>query len=195
MNLTTNRIPSASTAATNSLRDIKPPVDIPSGWEWLWWTLGALLLAAAVAGLLLWLKRRRDNRPAPPPIPPHVRALERLREALALIGQPEPFIVAVSNTLRLYLEERFDFRAPERTTEEFLNELHTNPLLLPRQKQSLSDFLERCDLVKFARYEPGEPELHDLHAAAVRLVEETVPIVEPPTIPPDATSQPPTAQA
>ena len=178
---TTNLPAATSGADTNGLRDIRPPLDIPSGWEWLWWTLGALVLLAAVVGLLLWLKRRRDHRPPPPPVPAHVRALERLREALGLIEQPEPFVVAVSNTLRLYLEERFEFRAPERTTEEFLYELHTNPLLLPRQKQSLSDFLERCDLVKFARYEPGRSELEVLHDAAVRLVEETVPLGEPET--------------
>src|SRR6266403_484545 len=29
----------APLSVTNDLRDIKPPVEIPSGWEWLWWTL------------------------------------------------------------------------------------------------------------------------------------------------------------
>jgi len=191
MSKTTNLLQTAAT--TNGLRDIKPPVDIPSGWEWLWWTLAVLALAALIAGLLLWLKRRRDNRPAPPPIPPHVRALERLREALGLIAQPEPFVVAVSNTLRLYLEERFDFRAPERTTEEFLYELQAETLLTARQKESLAGFLESSDLVKFARYQPGEAELQDLHGSAVRLVEETVPIAESAPPPPDAST--PTAPA
>jgi len=186
MSKTTNLLQTAAT--TNGLRDIKPPVEIPSGWEWLWWTLAVLALAALIAGLLLWLKRRRDNRPAPPPLPPHVRALERLREALGLIAQPEPFVVAVSNTLRLYLEERFDFRAPERTTEEFLYELQAETLLTARQKESLAGFLESSDLVKFARYQPGEAELQDLHGSAVRLVEETVPIAESAPPPPDAST-------
>jgi hypothetical protein len=35
--------------------------------------------------------------------------------------------------------------------------------------------LESCDLVKFAKYEPGENELRELHSSAVRLVEETEP--------------------
>jgi hypothetical protein len=34
--------------------------------------------------------------------------------------------------------------------------------------------------VKFARYEPGEPELRDLHASALRLIEETEPVALPP---------------
>ena len=50
-------------------------------------------------------------------------------------------------------------------------------LLTPDQKESLGEFLKRCDLVKFAKYEPGQPELRDLHDSALRLVEETEPIM------------------
>jgi hypothetical protein len=104
-----------------------------------------------------------------------VRAKQKLREALALIAQPKPFVIAVSDTARWYLEERFTFRAPERTTEEFLYELQRTDLLSRDQKESLGGFLASCDLVKFAKYEPGEPELRDLHSSALRLVEETEP--------------------
>jgi hypothetical protein len=104
-----------------------------------------------------------------------------LEEALALIGQPREFCILVSDTIRFYLEERFDFHAPERTTEEFLYELQGTQLLLPDQKESLSEFLKSCDLVKFARYEPREPELRELHASALRLVEETEPVETPRT--------------
>src|SRR6266478_1668076 len=96
-------------------------------------------------------------------------------EALALLAQPKPFCILVSDTIRAYLEERFTFHAPERTTEEFLYELQGTDLLTRDQKESLGEFLNRCDLVKFAKYEPGESELRDLHASALRLVEETEP--------------------
>ena len=162
-------------AVASDIRDIKPPVEIPTGWEWLWWVVGAL---AALAVLLfawrLWKKRRSQIQVAPP-VPAHVRAKQKLAEALALISQPKPFVIAVSDTARTYLEERFQFRAPERTTEEFLRELSATDLLLREQKESLGKFLESCDLVKFAKYEPGEKELHELHGSAVRLVEETEP--------------------
>jgi len=75
----------------------------------------------------------------------------------------------------MYLEERFTFRAPERTTEEFLRELSGTDLLAKPQKESLGEFLQSCDLVKFAKYEPGEKELRELHGAALNLVEETKP--------------------
>ncbi len=167
----------AGGADTNALRDIKPPIEIPTGWAWVWW----FLLVLAVAALAFWAwrywQKRRAQAQVVPVVPAHIRAKQKLREALGLIGQPREFCIAVSDTIRWYLEERFEFRAPERTTEEFLCELRETNLLLPDQKDSLGEFLKRCDLVKFAKYEPGRPELEDLHASAVRLVEETEPIM------------------
>jgi hypothetical protein len=169
--MTTN----SPTALANDIRDIKPPIEIPNGWEWLWWTLGALALF--VIASLIWrqLHRRMTRVSVAPPIPAHVRAKQKLEEALALISQPKEFCVLVSDTIRFYLEERFDFRAPERTTEEFLRELAETDLLAPEQKESLGNFLASCDLVKFAKYEPGENELRELHGSALKLVEETKP--------------------
>jgi hypothetical protein len=175
-------------ASTNDIRDIKPPVEIPSGWEWLWWTLGVLAVVALLFAAWRWWQKRRLQIPVVPPVPAHVRAKQKLQEALALITRPEPFCVLVSDTIRVYLEERFNFRAPERTTEEFLHELQGTDLLSAEQKEKLGEFLERCDLVKFAKYEPRETELRDLHSSAVRLVEETEPQPELPAL----DSRPPT---
>ncbi|HXG49515.1 MAG TPA: hypothetical protein VNO52_17970, partial [Methylomirabilota bacterium] len=109
----------------------------------------------------------------PPPVPPHVRARRRLEEALAHLADARQFCFLVSQALRTYLEERFHLRAPERTTEEFLIEMQSSSHLLPDQKASLADFLQRCDLVKFARFEPTEAALRELHESALRLVDET----------------------
>ena len=158
------------------IRDIKPPIEIASGWAWVWWAVIAVAVAVAAFLLWRWWKNRKTNIVLPPPVPAHVRAKQKLAEALALITQPKPFVVAVSDTARTYLEERFTFHAPERTTEEFLRELAGTKLLLPEQKESLGNFLASCDLVKFAKYEPGENELRALHSSAVRLVEETEPV-------------------
>jgi hypothetical protein len=174
----TNQTASIATNA-NDIRDIKPPVEIPNYWMWLWIGLGAL--AVLILLLLVWryLHKRMTQASVVPPVPAHVRAKQKLQEALAFITQPKPFCILVSDTIRTYLEERFTFHAPERTTEEFLHELQNTDLLAGDQKEKLGEFLERCDLVKFAKYEPGEAELHALHASAVRLVEETVPQPEP----------------
>jgi hypothetical protein len=162
-------------AAADDIRDIKPPIEISDGLVWLCWVLAALATIFVLFLIWRWWQKRRAQIVFVPPIPAHVRAKQKLDEALALIAQPKPFVIAVSDTARAYLEERFNFRAPERTTEEFLRELSGTDLLAKPQKESLGEFLQSCDLVKFAKYEPGEKELRELHVAALNLVEETKP--------------------
>ncbi|MGH7992859.1 MAG: DUF4381 family protein [Limisphaerales bacterium] len=168
-------ITNTTAQVAQDIRDIKPPVPIPNVWEWVGWVLGILAVLAILYFAWRYWQKRRSQIPVEPPEPAHIRAKQKLAEALALITQPKPFCILVSDTIRSYLEEQFDFHAPERTTEEFLRELSTTDLLVPEQKESLGKFLESCDLVKFAKYEPGEPELRELHGSAVRLVEETEP--------------------
>jgi|ERR1044071_3179676 hypothetical protein len=185
-------------AGTNSLaaadiRDIKAPVNIPAGWIWLWCLLGALVLAAAsYFAWRTWRKQRLRPAVAAVIVPPHERARRRLQEALELIAQPRPFCIRVSDALRLYLEEAFSLRAPERTTEEFLDELQSSPLLALSQKQMLGDFLMRCDLVKFARLEPPLEHLQELHRSALSLVDETAFLGQPalPGTPPECPEPP-----
>ena len=174
-------------AATNDIRDIKPPVDIPNPWLWVWWALIAVALLAIAALVWRWFKKRQTERPGPPPVPPHVWAREKLDEALGLIGEPKVFVSSVSNTLRVYIECAFSLRAPERTTEEFLTELQYTSEFSDAQKSSLTGFLKQCDMVKFARYEPGEPELRELHALALGFVVETEPREGEPEGPPAPT--------
>jgi hypothetical protein len=164
----------ATNALTGDIRGIKAPVEIPTGWWWLWGVLGALTAAAlAYYAWQSWRKHRLRPQAVAEIIPPHERARRKLQEALKLIYEPRLFCIAVSGTLRSYLEEAFALRAPERTTEEFLNELQSSSPLSLSQKQSLADFLVRCDLVKFARDEPTVEQLKELHESALRLVDET----------------------
>lgn len=170
---------SSAAQSPEGLRDIKPPVEIPDAWMWVWIALAVVAVVALAYIMWRYWRNRGTHIAVPPLIPAHIRARRHLEDALALLSQPKPFCIAVSDTVRLYLEERFSFHAPERTTEEFLRELQGTDLLLPDQKESLGEFLKQCDLVKFARYEPGEQELRGLHESALRLVEETEPQPEP----------------
>jgi hypothetical protein len=172
-------VPSPSAAASNAapltLHEVKPPIEIPNFWLWIIWG-AAILVLCAVAWLVwrYWRKKAGEVAEAPP-VPPHLRARHALEAALALLSDPKAFSTAVSGAIRGYLEERFDFHAPDRTTEEFLHELQGTNLLTTEQKSSLADFLANCDLIKFAKYEPTETELRALHAAALKLVNETEP--------------------
>jgi hypothetical protein len=164
----------AVSGPAEDLRDLKPPVEIIDPWFWV--VLIAICLALAVLGWWLWKRRAARSIPVPVrAIPAHEQARRRLCEALKLIDQPRPFCIAVSDTVRLYLEERFQWHAPERTTEEFLEEMQSSQELTPDQKQTLGEFLAQCDLVKFARLEPSRTELDGIYNSALRLVEETEP--------------------
>lgn len=158
-----------------------PPIPGPS--RWYWWVVGGAALAA-----LLWWWRRWQKR-QPPPLPPsavalpaHIkalRALARLRETARTTGaEIERFYVDVSAVLRVYLEERFGLRAPERTTEEFLLELEqpaVGGVLDGGQRLALRRFLSQCDLVKFAAQTPGE----EVHLATFAIAEQLVEATRP----------------
>jgi hypothetical protein len=168
-----------TTALAEGLRDIVGPVRIIPMWQWvLAGLLVALAMAAALALYLGWqARRRRQIQPpaSPPLLPAHLRARQQLELAFGLLGDPDRFCTELSRILRVYLEERFGWNAPDRTTEEFLFQLRGHAELEPGLRELLSDFLTRCDLVKFARHDPTEPELMELHRAAIRLVTDTIP--------------------
>ena len=184
----------------------KPLIYIPNGWAWVFWTLLILALLAALYFYWRWRRRKRAVLARIPPVPAHVRARRKLEQALAMISEPMPFSILVSRAIREYLEERFNFHAPDRTTEEFLYELQGTQLLTRDQKASLAEFLASCDLIKFAKYEPTEMELRGLYDSALRLVNETEPRLVPNSIqssiadassgnPPAAPGNPPSLSA
>lgn len=155
-----------------SIEDIRDPIEIPTGPGMGW--IVAVVLVVVVLGLLWWLWRRgRGGVAGGAGAAPDAVALQRLREAWLLIEQPRPFAVCVSDAVRQYLEARFGLRAPERTTEEFLEELGKSSALEASHKSLLAVFLAQSDVVKFAPDEPLLNELEEMHRAATQVVTET----------------------
>lgn len=140
------------------IEDIEGVVEIPREPSFWWlWVLGVIAVASAV-GFWLHLRRKRVKELVRIFRPAHEIAYERLRalvkEDLISAGRIKEFYECVSDILRHYIEHRFDLRAPERTTEEFLLELANADVLSVPDKERLGEFLTHCDLVKFARHEP-----------------------------------------
>jgi hypothetical protein len=153
-------------------------------YGWLWWLLGALGLAGMVGGGWWWRARRTvATAPAPPLKAPHeiaLEALERLRqEALPKHFAYEEYYVRLSDIVRFYIEGRFSLRAPEMTTEEFLQLASQGHALSFDHRSSLQTFLAHCDMVKFARYQPSGSEADEAFGAARRFVQETIPAPAP----------------
>ena len=68
--------------------------------------------------------------------------------------QPETaraFGIEASETIREYIEQRFGIVATQRTTEEFMQSVLAGAnSSLAQHRELLSQFLQQCDLVKFA---------------------------------------------
>ena len=183
--------PLADASAINELAPIAPNAEPPLIARGLFWPLvigGGVLTIAAAALVTARLLRR--ERPPPPPIPPHERAYRELEWLLGQgfidRGELREFYFHLSRILREYIEGRFGLRAPELTTEEFLLELvRRKPGAAPgdsldgpgiprEHQQLLRDFLERADLVKFAKYTPGREEIEGSFEASKRFIEATI---------------------
>ena len=164
-------------AVVDELRPARPMLaELQGPWwarHWPWFAVGVLLLAAAVGGLLVWL-RRADQRARTTAFERAIERLERLqRRGLPGSADLDAWYVELSDIVRRYIEARFGLRAPELTTEEFLAETGRSAELTPSHRSLLSAFLERCDRVKFARYSPGDTESHEALQLARQFLRET----------------------
>jgi len=137
---------------TADIHEIAPPVDYSLVPPWVYYS--AAVVGLALLGLLIWWIRKRALRPKP------VRsARDRAMDALDQIGQkiemlsPYEFSIAVSDILRGYVTEQYQLPVTRQTSFEFLAMLARSSPFSPDEKALLEDFLNRCDLIKFARYD------------------------------------------
>jgi hypothetical protein len=151
--------------------------------------LGGLVLALCTFFLVRALAKRKRSilvaqAPAPPPRPAHEVALERL-EALRRAGhldrgEHKDFYIELSEVLRAYAGGRYGFESIELTVAELIDalRLHETPGLDLLQ---LKRILDEADLVKFAKYLPGDVAAQTALNGAFELVERTRPrpAVEP----------------
>jgi hypothetical protein len=95
----------------------------------------------------------------------------------------DAFFVELSDIVRHYLEDRFELRSPELTTEEFLEQMSDSPDLTLEHQRLLRGFLRRADLVKFAQHVPSKEDIQDSVGAAERFLDETrenAPLIDEP---------------
>lgn len=176
----TVRVDSLLTNPPPSLADIKPAVHLP-GYRWLrilWMLLAITAVAIALALLIRYWLRRKQNPPPAKIIPPHeiaLTALDALRSRGYIErGEVEPFYVELSAIIRIYLEDRFHLHAPEQTTEEFIRTSSQSQVLTLEHRQLTQEFLEQSDLVKFARFQPSADDMARAWDAGAKLVRETM---------------------
>lgn len=142
-----------SPETVKDIADIAPLARVTAPTPWLLYGLGGVI-ALAIA-LVLWrvLRKKTPTVAVKPQLPPFEEAMEDLGKLkdLSLIRQnrAREFCFALSEILRRYVSRRYGIDALESTTSEFLEKSRNLPVTVA-QKQWLSGFCEKTDLVKFA---------------------------------------------
>ena len=149
--------------------DIAPPVDYSLIPPWL--VFAGTFLGLVILGLMVWAIARKRPAPKPPKLP-RERALEELERIGDQIETMSPyqFSIRVSDILRRFVTEQFALPVTRQTSVEFLTALTKNPAFSPDEKSLLEDFLGRCDLIKFARYQATTTDSRLLLEEATRFV-------------------------
>ncbi len=134
------------------------------------------IVAALLAGYLL-----RGRRPPRIELP-HERALRELEEleraGLSLSGGSHAFYIALTNTVRRYVTDRFSIGATRWTTREFTTHARASGDFSDAQVDRLTALLRLADFVKFAGAQADAHRAGDDVAAARAFVTETIPVLE-----------------
>jgi hypothetical protein len=168
----TEPVTAPAPAPDEDIRDIRGPKSIFPLWLLFAWIAAGLL--TAIAGFTLW---RRLRRPPPPRrLELFEIALQRLEDIRPLM-QPatvREFSIAISDVVRQYIEAQMKITATHRTTEEFLRDLlDSSNAALTAHRNLLAEFLQACDMAKFAGVGLSMRIMESLHSSARSFVIET----------------------
>jgi hypothetical protein len=157
--------------ADTTMRQPKPPrppiVLVPFNW----WPLIAALIAIALALLAWWLwrwYRRRRAKPLPP-FETAEREFARI-EAMGLLesGEPERYLVLMTDAMRDYLTARVEGVQRSQTTQQLI----AAAAPIHAYAAGLVQLLSRADLVKFARERSSPDEARALGQQARAIVKQ-----------------------
>jgi Domain of unknown function (DUF4381) len=153
----------------DEFHDISPPVDYSLIPPWLVFVI--VFVALSLLGLMVWLFLKRRKPGLPPKLPRDIalEELERIGCEIERMG-PYQFSIRVSDILRKYVTQQYGLPATRQTSIEFLTALAKVSPFSVEEKSLLEDFLSRCDLIKFARYEATTSDSESLLEEATRFV-------------------------
>ena len=145
--------------------DIKVPYSAPlSLKEIIPYILGIILIAAIIFFIFYYIKWKRKNvplfvKPEKPAEPAHIIALRELDRIKAQkLWQKEKikqYYSEVADTIRMYIQNRFDIPAMEFTSSETIGTFKSQKDLVDGSSlDQLQHILSLADLVKFAKYTP-----------------------------------------
>jgi len=145
--------------------DIKVPYAAPITLKEITpYILGIILIAAIIFFMFYYFRWKKKNvplfsKPERPKEPAHVIALRQLDHIKAQkLWQQEKikqYYSEVADTIRNYIENRFDIPAMEQTSAETIGVFKQNKELIDSNSlNEIQHILSLADLVKFAKYTP-----------------------------------------
>ena len=161
------------------LKDIKQPMEAPIGWSDIWpWLLGFIVLALVIFLLKKYVFNKKEEVKIEIKeviIPADITALQQLtkldKEQLWQAGSVKEYHTELSEIIRRYTENRFNFIALELATDEIISELKSK--VNNEQLASITILLQRADLAKFAKSKPDEDENKESMQLAKHFVGQT----------------------
>lgn len=146
------------------LKDIKKPMEAPIGWSDIWpWMLVFIVLILVIFLIKKYAFNRKEKVKIEKQeviIPADITALKQLKKLdkskLWQTGNVKEYHAKISEIIRRYTENRFNFIALELATDEIINELKSK--VNNEQLTSIIILLQRADLAKFAKIKPNEDE-------------------------------------
>lgn len=172
---------------TKGITDIKLPFEIKVTFiEILPYIIVGLLLLIIILLYVRYLRKKKQvsetaEKPAPPPIPAHLLALEQLdelvREKLWQQGKIKLYYSRLTDIIRQYIELRFKVPAMEQTTEDIVRVFTQAGLIKEGIRKELKALLELADLVKFAKWHPVAEEHEASQQSAYDFILRTKPVV------------------
>ena len=144
------------------IKDIKAPLEVPYTLEEFLPHIIIGLIVLAIILIIVWYIKKKNKQKVPlvilpPPRPAHEIALEALHKTEAQKlwqdGHYKQYQSEVSDTIRMYIENRFSIPALELTTDETLKHLKRN-LVTAEAYEKLKYLLQLADMVKFAKAIP-----------------------------------------
>ena len=149
--------------ANSELKDIKGPLDDNIGWSDIWpWLVLILIILLSIFTYKKYFNKKKKTVVVKKNIqtPAHILALNSLKklENKKLIDKKDikEYYSSISEIIRRYIENRFNFPALELTTYEILDII--TAIIKKEESISLKNILEISDLVKFAKKIPDQTE-------------------------------------
>jgi hypothetical protein len=180
-------VESVKASEKGDIIDIKSPLLIPKNLWYLlrWFVLGGGILFICFLAILIYKRKKAGKGLLPvkeiPPRPPHEIALEALDKLktsdLLTLGEVKQFYIEISEIIRQYIGGRYFVVAMEMTTTDVLLGLKTSNINND-EFELFKIFLNRCDLVKFAKYIPLNEEHQEIIELAYTTINKTKVVLE-----------------